>query len=227
MNTFPSVSHTQEPSEWAFGTVCTKLWTICSIVIQSLSHVWLLATPGTTTHQASLSFTISWSLLTLMSIPLVMPSDHLILCRSLLLPALNLSQHQDLFQWVGSYHQVAKVLELQHQSSNEYSVSISFRMDLLDLLAVQGILKSLLQHRNSKASILWCSAFLMVQLSHPYMTTGKSFLVIFFFYGWSDSSWFLTTYVSIYLSKLIPSTIIHSQIWRCNHTRLEPESSRD
>ena len=84
-------------------------------------------------------------------------------------PAFNLSQHQDLFQWVGSSHQVAKVLEfqLQHQPSNEHPGLISLRMDWLDLLAVQGTLKSLLQHHSSKASILRCSA-------HPYMTTGKT-----------------------------------------------------
>ena len=81
-----------------------------------------------------------------------------------------------LFQWVSSSHQVAKVLEfqLQHQSSNEYSRLISFRMDWLDLLGVQGTLKSLLQHHSSKVSILWPSAFFTVQLSHPYMTTGKT-----------------------------------------------------
>ena len=94
-------------------------------------------------------------------------------------PALNLSQHQGLFKWVSSLHQVAKVLEfqLQHQSSeysNEYSGLISFRMDWSDLLAVQGTLKSLFQHHSSKASILWHSAFLIVQLSHPYITTVKT-----------------------------------------------------
>ena len=97
-------------------------------------------------------------------------------------PALNLSQHQGLFKWVSSSHQVAKVLEFQSFSiqsfsispSNEYSGLISFRMGWLDLLAVQGTLKSLLQHHSSKASILLCSAFFIVQLSHPYMTTGKA-----------------------------------------------------
>ena len=91
-------------------------------------------------------------------------------------PTFNLSQHQGLFQWVSSSHQVAKVLEfqLQHQSFNEHSGLISFRMDWLDLLAVQGSLKSILQHHSSKASILQRSAFFIVQLSHPYMTTGKT-----------------------------------------------------
>ena len=90
-------------------------------------------------------------------------------------PALNLSQHQVLFKWVSSLHQVAKVLEfqLQHQSF-QWTPRISFRMDWLDFLALQGTLQSLLQHHSSKASILRCSAFFIVQLSHPYMTTGKT-----------------------------------------------------
>jgi len=91
-------------------------------------------------------------------------------------PGLNLSQHQGLYKWVSSTHQVAKVLEFQlHiRRSNEHPGLIAFRMDWLDLLAVQGTLKSLLQYHSSKASILWCSTFLIVQLSHPYMTTGKT-----------------------------------------------------
>ena len=100
------------------------------------------------------------------SYPLLSPSS----------PTFNLSQHQGLFKWVSSLHEVAKVLEfqLQHQSFKEYSGLISFRRDWLDLLAVQGTLKSLLQYHSLKASILWCSAFFMVQLSHPYMTAGKT-----------------------------------------------------
>ena len=91
-------------------------------------------------------------------------------------PAFSLSQHRDLLQWVSYSHQVTKILELQLSlsPSNEYSVLISFRIDWLDLLAVQGTLKSLLQNHSLKPSILWCSAFLIVQLSHPYMTTGKT-----------------------------------------------------
>ena len=89
-------------------------------------------------------------------------------------PALNLSQHQGLFKWVSSPHHVAKVLDFNISPSNEHPGLISFRMDWLDLLAVQGTLKSLLQHHSSKASILLCSAFFIVQLSHPYMTTGKT-----------------------------------------------------
>ena len=95
-------------------------------------------------------------------------------------PIFNLSQHQGLFQWVSSSHRVAKVLEFQPQSfqwispSNEYSGLISFRINWLDLLAVQGILNSLLQHHSSKASVLQHLAFFIVQLSHPYMITGKT-----------------------------------------------------
>ena len=91
-------------------------------------------------------------------------------------PAFNLSQHQGLFQWVHWSHQVTKVLEfqLQHSHSNEHAGLISFRIDWLDLLAVQGTLKSLLQHHSSKASIHWHSAFFIVQFSNPYMTTRKS-----------------------------------------------------
>ena len=90
--------------------------------------------------------------------------------------ALNLSQHQGLFKWVSSLHQVARVLEfqLQHQSLQWTPMTDLLKMNWLDFLSVQGTLKSLLQHRSSKASILWCSTFFIVQLSHPYMTTGKT-----------------------------------------------------
>ena len=100
--------------------------------------------------------------------------SHPLLSRSP--PAPNPSQHQDLSQWVNSSHEVAKVLDFSFSisPSNEHLWLISFRMDWLDLLAVQGTLKSLLQHHSSKASILWHLAFFPVQLSHPYMTTGKT-----------------------------------------------------
>ena len=154
--------------------------------VQLLGHVQLFATPWTAAHQASLSITNSWSLLKLMSIASVMPSNHLVLCCPLLLsPSIFPSIRVFFFQWVGSSHQVVKILEfqLQHQSfqwifsispSNEYSGLIPFRIDWLDLLAVQGTLKSLSQHHSSKVSILQCSPFFIVQLSHPYMTTGKN-----------------------------------------------------
>ena len=129
------------------------------LLLQLLSHVRLFATLGTAAQQASLSFTISWSLLKLMSIVLMMPSNHLILCCPRLFLAFNLSQHQSLFQWVGSLHQVALILCIKYWSfsnslSNEYSGLISFSIDWFDLLVVQGTLKSLLKHHSSKASIL-------------------------------------------------------------------------
>ena len=101
----------------------------------------------------------------------IQPSHPLL---SLSPPAFNLSQHQGLFEWVSSSHQVPKVLSFSINPSNEYSGLISFRNDWFDLLAVQGTVKSLLQHHSSKVSILQCSAFFIVQLSHPYMTTGKT-----------------------------------------------------
>ena len=133
-------------------------------------------TSWNTARQASLSITISWILLKLMSIESVMPSSHLILCRPvLLLPSIFPSIR------VFSNESVLHIRWLKYQCfsfsispSNEYSGFISFRMDWLDLIAVQGTLKSLLQHHSSKASILRHSAFFMVQLSHPYMTTGKT-----------------------------------------------------
>ena len=143
--------------------------------VQSLSCVWLLATPWTAAHQASLSITNSRSLLRLMSIQLVMPSNqsHLLLSPSPL--AFHLSQHQDLLQWVSLHIRWPKYWSFSFSisPSNEYSGLISFGIDWLDLLAVQRTLKSFLQHHSSKASILQCSAFFMVQLSHPYKTTGN------------------------------------------------------
>ena len=132
-------------------------------------------TPWTAACQASLSITNSQSLPKLMSIESVMPSSHLILCHPLLLPLIFPSIK------VFSNESVLCIRWPQYWSfsfnispSNEHSGLISFSMDWLDLLAVQGTLKSLSQHRSSKASILWCSAFFIVQLSHPYMTTGKT-----------------------------------------------------
>ena len=144
--------------------------------VQSLSHVWLFATPWTAAHQASLSITNSQSLLKLMSIESVMPSNHLILCCPLLLlPSVFLSIR---VFWNESVLCIIwpKYWSFSFNISpyNEHSGLISFRMVWLDLLAVQGTLKSLLQHHSSKSSIHWHSAFFTVQLSHPYMTTGKT-----------------------------------------------------
>ena len=144
--------------------------------VQLLSHDQLFATPWTIVCQVSLSITNSWSLYKLMSIESVMPSDHLILCCPLLLPPSVFPCIRVFSNW-----SVLCIGWLKYWSfsfsispSNEYSGLISFRLDWLDPLAVQGTLKSLLQHRNSKASILWCSAFFIVQLSHPHMITGKT-----------------------------------------------------
>ena len=132
-------------------------------------------TAWTAAHQASLSITSSQSLPKFISIESVMPSNYLIL-SSPSLPAFNLFRHQGLFQWVSSSHQVAKVWSFSFNisPSNEHPRLISLGMDWLDRLEVQGTLKGPLQHHSSKASILQCSAFFIVQLSHPYVTTGKA-----------------------------------------------------
>ena len=139
------------------------------------SVIRLFATPWIAARQASLSITNSRSLLKLMSIESVIPSNHLILCRPLLSPSI--------FPSVRAFSNKSALhirwpkywsFSFNVSPSNEYSGLISFRMDWLDLLAVQGTCKSLLRHYSSKASILWHSAFFTVQLSHPYMTTGKT-----------------------------------------------------
>ena len=132
-------------------------------------------TPWTAACQASLSITISWSLVKLMSTQSVMASNHFILCRSLL-PCLQSFPASGSFPLRQFFTSGGQVLEFQVQNhpSNEHPGLISFRIDWLDLLAVQGTLKTLLQHHSSEASILWPSAFFIVQLSHPYMTTRKT-----------------------------------------------------
>ena len=142
--------------------------------VQSLSRVQLFSTPWTAACQASLSITNSRSLLKLMSIGLVMPPNHVILCCPLLLPPSIIPRIRVLSNESALHIRWPKYWSFSISPSNEYSGLISFRMDRLDLLAVQGTLKSLLQHHSSKASILQCSAFFMVQLSHPYMATGKT-----------------------------------------------------
>ena len=153
-----------------------QLDTCISVAVQSLSHVWLFATPQTAARQASLSITNSRSLLKLMSIESVMPSNHLILCCPLLLlpsifPIIRVFSNESTLRmrWPKYW-----TLSFNISSSNEYSRLISFRINWLDILEVHGTLKSLLQYHNLKASILQCSAFFIVQLSHPYMTTGKT-----------------------------------------------------
>ena len=135
----------------------------CSV--QSVSRVWLFVTPWTAAHQASLSITSQ-------------PSNHLILCHLLLLlpsifPSIRVFSNESVLciKWAKYWSFGSSI-----SPSNEHSGLISFRMDWLDLLAVQGTLKSLLQHHSLKASVLQCSAFFILQLSHPYMTTGKTSL---------------------------------------------------
>ena len=146
------------------------------VVLQSLSHVWLFATPWTAARQASLSFTISQNLLRLMFIESVMPPTHLILCRPLLLLPSVFSRiriFSNESSLIRNYYYL-KYWSFSISPSNEHSGLISFRIDWFDLLSVQGTLKSLLQHHSSKASVLWHSVCFMVQLPHPYMTTGKT-----------------------------------------------------
>ena len=145
-------------------------------LVPSLSHVQLFETLWIAACQASLSITNTWSLLKLMSIKSVMPSNHLILCCPLLLPP-------SIFPGIRVFSNESVLLirwpkywgfSFSISPPNEYSGLIAFRMDWLYLLAVQGTLKSPRQHHRSKASILWLSVFFIVQLSHPYMTTGKT-----------------------------------------------------
>ena len=173
------LSHGLQPTRllrpWDFPGKSTGVGCHC-LLLQLLSHVQLFATPWTAVRQASLSIINSRSVLKLMSIQLVMPSNHLILCRPLLLlpsitPSIRVfSNESTLHMKWSKYWSFSFSIILPE----EIPGLISLRMDWLDLLAVQGTLKSLLQHHSSKASILWCSAFFTVQLSHPYMTTGKT-----------------------------------------------------
>ena len=145
--------------------------------VQSFSRVRLFATPWIAARQASLSITNSWSSLRLTSNESVMPSSHLVLCRPLLLllptpPSIRVFSNESTLhmRW-------PKYWSFSISPSNEHPGLVSFRIDWLDLLAVQGTLKSLPQHHSSKASVLRCSAFFTVQLSHPYMTTGKTIVL--------------------------------------------------
>ena len=187
--------------KWFYGWGGKENRTAFVIVVQSLSHLWLFVNPWTVARQAPLPSTISQSLLRFMPIELVILSNHVILCHPrFLLPSIfpsirvfssELALH---ITWPEYWS-----FNFSISSSNEYSGLISFRMDWFDLLAVQRTLKSLLQHHNLKASVLWHSACFMFQLSHPYMTTGKTtaltiqtfvgkvmslffFLVFFFFF---------------------------------------------
>ena len=189
-----------------------------SFVVLSLSRVPLFATSWTAACQVSLSFTISWSLLKVMSIEWVMPSNPLILwCPLLLLPLIFPSIR--VFSNESALHigwQEYWSFSLSISPCNEYLGLISFRIDWFDLLAVQGTLKSLLQHRSSKASIFQCSAFFMVQFTHLYITTGKIIaLTMWTFVGKVVSLLFNM------LSRFVMSTVFHHTklihyYWRCS-----------
>ena len=178
----PAPSSSVAEALWAFCACSTKDLLNPFSSVQSLSCVQLFATPWIAACQASLSITNSRSLLKLLSIELVMPSNHLILCHPLLLlpsifPSIRVFPNESVLsiRWPKYWS-----FSFSISPSDEYSGLISFRIDWLDLLAVQGTLKSLLQHHSSKASVLRHSAFFMVQLSHPYMTTGKTIPLFFF-----------------------------------------------
>ena len=168
---------------WTTGSLFSSFHTDCSfsifnflfVVVQLLTGVWLFVTPWNAVCQASLSFTISQSLLKLISIESMMPSNRLILSHPLHLlpsnfPSIRVFMNRSALciKWP-KYWSFSNIIS----PSNEDSGLITFRIDWLDLLAVQGTLKSLLQHHRWKASILQCSDFFTIQLSHPYMTTGK------------------------------------------------------
>ena len=163
------------------------------VVVQLLSRVHLFGqTPWTAAHQASLSFTISWSLPKLTSIELVMPSNHLILCRPLLLlpstfPSIRVFSNESALRirWPKYWSFIFNI-----SPSSEHPGLISFRMDWLDLSAVQGTFRSLLQHKIPKVSVLQHSVFFLVQIAHPYMTTGKTI------------AWTIWTFVSKVMSLL-------------------------
>ena len=175
--------------------------------VQLLSRVRLFATPWTAARQASLSITNSQSLLKLMSIESVMPSNHLILCHPLLLlpsifPSIRVFSNESVLciRWPKYWS-----FSFSISPSNEHSELISFRKDWLDFLAVQGTLKSLLQHHSSEASTLRCSAFFTVQLSHPYITTGKIIAL---------TRW---TFVGKVMSLLFPSRLVRTSLPRSKH----------
>ena len=161
----------------SLGLNIIHIYDLPVVAVESLSHVQLFVTPWTARCQTSLPFTIFQSLLEFMSIELVMLSNYLILCHLLILPSVFASirvfsnESALCIRW-------PKYWSFSIIPSNEYSGLISFRIDWFDLLTAQGTLKSLLQHRSSKVSVLQHSAFFIVQLSHSYMTTGKTIVLI-------------------------------------------------
>ena len=184
--------------------------------VQSLSRVWLFATPWTSARQASLSITNSQSFLKLMSMESVMPSNHLIFCRPLFLlppifPSIRAFSNESVLciRWPKYCS-----FSFSISPSYEYSGLISFRIDWFDLLAVQATLKSLLQHHSSKASILWHSAFFIVQLSHPYMTTGKTIALL--------KPTFVSKVISLFFNTL--SRFVIAFLPRSKHLLISPSS---
>ena len=181
-------------------------------VVQPLSCVWLFVIPWTIARQAFLSFTISWSSLKFMSIESVRSSNHFVLCHPLLLlpsifPSIRIFFNESALciRWPKYWS-----FSFSVSSTNEFLGLIFFRIDCFDLLAVQGTLKSLFQLHSSKASILWPSAFFMVQLSHPYMTTGKTMaLTVWTFVGKMMSLLFnmLSRFVIDFLPRRTPWTV--------------------
>ena len=173
-----------QPRDWihvscisCFGRRILYRWAIWEallmvvVVVQLFSHVRLCMTPWTAAHQASLSFTITWSLLKLMSIESMMPSNHLILLLPSIFPSIRVFPNESALhiRWPKYWS-----FSFSISPSNNNSGLISFRTDWFDLLVVQETLKSLLQHHSSKASVLQCSPFFVIQLLHPYMTIGKN-----------------------------------------------------
>ena len=189
--------------------------------VQSLSHVWLFSTPWITACQTSLSLTNSRSSPKLMCIESVMPSSHVILCCPLLCltpipPSIRVySKESTLCMRSPKYWNFS----FRISPFNEHPGLVSFRMDCLDLLAVQGTLKSLLQHHSSKASILQCSAFFTVQLSHPYMTTGKTITL--------TRRIFASKVISLLfnmLSRLVITflhTLVLNKLYTCNNSYIQ------
>ena len=199
----------KEEIEWSHRTCPIRVIIFQFSSVQSLSHIWLFVTPWTAACQASLSITNSQNLLKFMSIKSVMPSSHLILCCPLLLPpsifrSIRVFSSESILciRWP-KYWNFSFIIS----PSNEYSGLISLRIDWLDFLAVQGTLKSLLQHQSSKASILQHSAFFILQLSHPYMTTGKNH---------SLTIWTFVNKVMSLLFNMLSRLVIRS---RCHNFR--------
>ena len=182
------------------------------VVVQSLSSVWLFGLfavkPWTAGHQTSVSFTISQNLLKLMSIELVMPSNHLILWHPFLLLPSIFPIIRVFFNELALHIKSPKYLSFSISPSNEYSGLISFRIDWFNLLAVYGTLKSLFQPHSLKASVLQCSAFFIVQLSHPYITTGKIVAL---------TVWTFVSKVMPLLFETVSRFVIVLQFHGCSH----------